>query len=315
MEMPGLIVAPLTPFTASLDVDEPALRRQIDYVVQDCRATMVVAAGVETQEYTYLGLEQRKALIRDTIACVDGRVPVMVGISHPSMRTAIELAHFAEDLGAAAVQVLAPLRPFAGPPTQADLIAYFEAIGRETRLPVTLYLNPGPGAEVSIADTIALAKLPRVQLIKESSRDLARVSRLIVEIDRAGHARYFTTMQMLLATLQLGCSGATMPPPGAEIARQVIDAFVAKDHERAAALQLQFALFPSKWMHRGLAPVMKAAMNLIGVPVGDPYPPYGSLTGDEIDALAACLRTTALAHRLSGAEAVGGTTRRRLGIA
>jgi dihydrodipicolinate synthase/N-acetylneuraminate lyase len=46
MEMPGLIVAPLTPFTASLDVDEPALRRQIDYVVQDCRATMVVAAGV-----------------------------------------------------------------------------------------------------------------------------------------------------------------------------------------------------------------------------------------------------------------------------
>ena len=125
----------------------------------------------------------------------------MVGISHPSFRTAVELAHFAEGLGAAAVQVLAPLRPFAGPPTQADLIAYFEAIGRETKLPITLYLNPGPGADVSIPDTIALAKLPCVQLIKESSRDLARVSRLIVEIDRAGHARYFTTMQMLLATL------------------------------------------------------------------------------------------------------------------
>ena len=73
-----------------------------------------------------------------------------------------------------------------------------------------------------------------MQLIKESSRDLARVSRLIVEIDRAGHARYFTTMQMLLATLQLGGSGATMPPPAAEIARHIIDAFVAKDYERAA---------------------------------------------------------------------------------
>lgn len=302
-EKPGLIVAPLTPFTADLDVDGPALRRQTEYVVGDCRATMVVAAGVETQEYTYLSLEQRKALIRLTIECVDGRVPVMVGISHPSFRTAIELAHFAEDLGAAAVQVLAPLRPFAGPPTQADLIAYFEAVGRETRLPITLYLNPGPGADVSIADTIALAKLPSVQLVKESSRDLARVSRLIVEIDRAGHARYFTTMQMLLATLQLGGSGATMPPPGSEIARHIIDAFVAKDHERAAALQLQFALFPSKWMHRGLAPVMKAAMNLIDVPVGDPYPPYGSLTDDEIDALAAVLRTTALANRFSAIAA------------
>jgi len=299
VEKPGLIVAPLTPFTAGLDVDEGALRREIDYVVSVCRATMVVAAGVETQEYTYLSLEQRKALIRHTIECVDNRVPVMVGISHPSFKTAIALAHFAESLGAAAVQLLAPLRPFAGAPTQADLVAYFEAVGRESSLPITLYLNPGPGVDVSIPDTIALARLPSVELIKESSRDLARVSRLIVEIDRAGHARYFTTMQMLLATLELGGSGATMPPPACEIARRIIDAFVAKDHERAAALQLQFALFPSKWMHRGLAPVMKAAMKLLGVPIGDPYPPYASLSDEEIKAMAAVLRTTVLAEQFS----------------
>jgi 4-hydroxy-tetrahydrodipicolinate synthase len=183
MQTPGLIVAPLTPFTADLKVDEAGLARQIDYVVKDCRATMVVAAGVETQEYTYLSLAERKDLIRRTIELTDKRVPVMVGISHASFKTAIELAHDAERWGAAAVQLLAPLRPFAGPPTQADLLAYFEAIGRETKLPITLYLNPGPGTDVSIPDTITLAKLPQVQLIKESSRDLARVSRLIVEMD------------------------------------------------------------------------------------------------------------------------------------
>jgi 4-hydroxy-tetrahydrodipicolinate synthase len=297
MDRPGLIVAPLTPFTSDLKLDEPALRRQIDYVVADCGATMVVAAGVETQEYTYLSLDERRALIRATVEAVAGRVPVMVGVSHASFKTAIELAHEAERLGAAAVQLLAPLRPFAGAPTRDDLVAYFEAVARETHLPITLYLNPGPGADVSIADTIALARLPRVKFIKESSRDLARVSRLIVEIDRAGHARYFTTMQMLLITLALGGSGATMPPPAAEIARHVIDAFAAKDYERAAELQLEFALFPSKWMHRGLAPVMKAAMNLIGVAVGEPYPPYSSLTRDETDALAALLKTTVLAKR------------------
>jgi 4-hydroxy-tetrahydrodipicolinate synthase len=295
---PGLIVAPLTPFTSDLKVDDRGLVRQIDYVIEDCRATMVVAAGVETQEYTYLSLAERKDLIRRTVELVDKRVPVMVGISHPSFRTSIELAHDAERWGATAVQLLAPLRPFAGPPTQADLLAYFQAIGRETGLPITLYLNPGPGADVSIPDTIALAKLPQVQLIKESSRDLARVSRLIVEIDHAGHARYHTTMQMLLATLQLGGSGATMPPPGSEIARAVIDAFVAKDYERAAEIQLQFALFPSKWMHRGLAPVMKAAMNLIGIPAGDPYPPYSSPSSEEISSLAATLKNTVLGARL-----------------
>jgi 4-hydroxy-tetrahydrodipicolinate synthase len=297
VDRPGLIVAPLTPFTADLKVDETSLRRQIDYVVEDCAATMVVAAGVETQEYTYLSLEDRKALIRRTIEFVAGRVPVMVGVSHASFRTSIELANDAEKWGAGAVQLLAPLRPFAGPPTRDDLLAYFDAVSRETSLPITLYLNPGPGADVSIPDTIALAKLPRVQFIKESSRDLARVSRLIVEIDRAGHARYFTTMQMLLASLMLGGSGATMPPPGSEIARHIIEAFVAKDFERAAELQLQFALFPAKWMHRGLAPAMKAAMNLIGVPAGAPYPPYAPLSAEETSALAALLKTTVLGKR------------------
>ena len=303
MAEPGLIVAPLTPFTAELKLDEKALGRQIDYVVSECRATMVVAAGVETQEYTYLSFEERRQLIRSTVEQVAGRVPVMVGISHPSFKTAIELAHFAEKLGAAAVQVLAPLRPFAGAPSEGDLIAYFEAIGKETILPLTLYINPGPGADVSIPATIALAQLPKVQLIKESSRDLSRVGRLIVEIDHTGYARYFTTMQMLLATLELGGSGATMPPPAAEIARHIVDAFLAKDYARAAQLQLQFALFPSKWMHRGLAPTMKAAMKIIGLPAGEPYPPYVGLNRDEMAALESVLRSTVLKRReLSGAD-------------
>jgi 4-hydroxy-tetrahydrodipicolinate synthase len=298
MQNPGLIVAPLTPFTSELKVDEAKLRHQIDYIVDACRPTMVVAAGVETQEYAYLGLEERKALIRATVEIVAGRVPVMVGVSHPAMKVAVELAHLAEDLDAAAIQLLAPQRPFAGPPTREDLVAFFEAVARETRLPITLYLNPGPGADVSIPDTIALAKLPQVLFIKESSRDLARVSRLIVEIDRTGLARYFTTMQMLLITLLLGGSGATMPPPAAEIARHIIDAFADGDYAGAAQLQLQFALFPSKWMHRGLAPVMKAAMNLIGVPAGAPYPPYSPLRPEELDALSDFLKTSVLAPRL-----------------
>lgn len=294
MANPGLIVAPLTPFTADLKVDEKALARQIDYVVEDCSATMIVAAGVETQEYTYLSFEERKQLVRSTVELVGGRVPVMVGISHPSFRTSIELAHFAEKLGAAAVQLLAPLRPFAGPPTERDLVAYFETVGKETGLPITLYINPGPGADVSIPATIALAQLPKVQLIKESSRDLSRVGRLIVEIDHAGHARYFTTMQMLLATLQLGGSGATMPPPGAYIARRVIDAFLDGDNRLAAKLQREFALWPARWMNYGLAPALKAAMDIVGLPLGDPYPPFKPVTGADKEAMAAYLRETSL---------------------
>jgi 4-hydroxy-tetrahydrodipicolinate synthase len=294
MEIPGLIVPPLTPFTSDLRVDYAALEREIDYIVVTCKASAVEAAAVETQEYHYLSPRARKDLIRRTVQCVGGRCPVIVGISHPSFRTAVELAHLAEDLGAEAIQVLAPLRPFGGPPGLKDLIGYFEAIAQKTQLPIVAYLNPGPGAEVPLGWTVELARLDRVRYFKESSRDLRRVSRLIVEIDRAGHAHYFTTMEMLLISLLLGGSGATMPPPGAKIAFEVLQAFRSGDLKRAAEIQRQFALFPALWVHKGLAPVMKAAMRIVGLEVGDPYPPFQSLDAGERALLEDYLKTTCL---------------------
>lgn len=294
MKLPGLIVPPLTPFTEDLKVDEKALQAGVNYVVEDCNAAMVIAAGVEAQEYHYLTMDERKNLIARTLEYVDGRCPVAVGISHPSFKIAIELAHYAEKIGAEAVQLLAPLRPFGGEPTQGELIAYFEAVSRESHLPMVLYLNPGPGANVSIPATIELSQLERVKYVKESSRDLSRVSRLISEIELSGRAKYFTTMQMLLITLQLGGSGITLPPPAAMLANKVIKAFVAGDMQEAARLQLQFALFPARWMHNGLTPTMKAAMKILNIPAGDPYPPFPPIKGEELKALEIYLKTTDL---------------------
>jgi 4-hydroxy-tetrahydrodipicolinate synthase len=294
MKIPGLVVPPLTPFKADRTVDFDTLKREIDYIVDDCGATMVSAAGVETTEYHYLSYEQRRELITRTVEFVDGRVPNVVGVSHPNVYTAIELAGLAEDLGADAVQVLAPLRPYGGPTTLDELVAYYEAIGAATKLPIMLYLNPGPGMDVNPAWTLTLAKLPQVKFVKESSRDLARVSRLIVEIDAAGHANYFTTMQMLLASIQLGGSGATMPPPAAYIANAIINAFNAGDHVRAAELQRQFALWPALWMGYGLAPALKAAMEIVGLPIGDPYPPFEPVKPEDKAKMAAYLKTTYL---------------------
>ena len=298
MKLPGLIVAPLTPFDPrTLAVDWKALEREMDYICGDCRAAMVSVAGVETSEYHYLSFAERKDLIRRTVDIIGRRSEVVIGVSHANTRTAAELVELAHSVGAAAVQVLAPQRPYGGQPGTQELLDYFGAIAEKSPLPLLLYLNPGPGAEVSVDATIAITKLDKVAYVKESSRDLARVSRLIVEIDRAGHARYFTTMQMLLITLMLGGSGATMPPPACYIASKIIDAFVAKDYELAARLQLQFALFPSKFQAKGLAPVMKAAMEIIGRPLGDPFPPFPALTADEKKALAAELKKTCLFGR------------------
>lgn len=295
MKLPGLIVAPLTPFKrADLSVDWKALEREINYICDDCKAAMISVSGVETSEYHYLSFPDRKELIKRTAEMIGGRSGLVVGISHPNTKIALELADLAATLKAEAVQVLAPQRPYGGQPGTQELVDYFGAIADKSPLPLLLYLNPGPGADVGPDATVAITKIDKVKYVKESSRDLARVSRLIVEIDHAGHARYFTTMQMLLITLMLGGSGATMPPPACYIAAKIIDAFNAKDYEKAAKLQLEFAQFPANFQAKGLAPVMKAAMELIDIPLGDPYPPFPAFTAEEKKALGAVLKKTSL---------------------
>ena len=71
MTKPEFVVAPLTPFTGDLKVDDAALKREIDHIIGDCGATMVVAVGVEAQEYTYLGLAERKELV---VVCTEATI-------------------------------------------------------------------------------------------------------------------------------------------------------------------------------------------------------------------------------------------------
>jgi 4-hydroxy-tetrahydrodipicolinate synthase len=292
MDYPATIVPPLTPFNANGKVDYDMLKGIVDYTVEDCAASMVIAAGVEAQEYQFLTMDERRELIFRTIEFTAGRRPVVVGISHPSFNVALELADFATAKGAAALQLLAPQRPTGGPPSTAELVGYFEAVTQRISLPLMLYLNAGPGADVSLPATVELSKIDGIAYVKESSRDMTRVGRLIAEIELAGQARYFTTMQMLLPSLMLGGTGCTLPPPAAKVAMDIIGAFKAKNFEEAARLQGQFNVFPSRWMGNGLAAVMKAALNHLGVPAGEPYPPYKPLAGAELDALKAHLGTT-----------------------
>jgi 4-hydroxy-tetrahydrodipicolinate synthase len=158
------------------------------------------------------------------------------------------------------------------------VVHYYEELARHTRLPIVVYINPGPGVDLPIPACIEVSKLPSVRYFKESSRDLRRVGRLIEEIDRAGHARYFTTMEMLLITLLLGGPGATMPPPAVKLAEELCAAYAAGDIARAAEIQRKFTIFPARWIQYGLTPLMKAAMQHVGVDQGEPLPPYEGLS-------------------------------------
>ena len=109
-------------------------------------------------------------------------------------------------------------------------------------------------------------------------------------------------MEMLLITLLLGGPGATMPPPAVRLGEELCQAYASGDVGRAAELQRGFALFPARWIHYGLAPIMKAAMQHVGVDLGEPLGPYLGLSAADRSALDAELDRIGLPR----AAAVGG---------
>lgn len=271
----GIIGACLTPFGDDGSVDHQALGRQIEFLVEDVDA--VAVAAVEASEWRMLGDAARRDLLRAGVELVGGRVPAIAGATADSVEGVLRWIEFAHSVGADLAQVLMPARPWSGEPGPSELVRFFEAVASRTPLPLAVYHNPGSGADPDVATYVAISEIPQVACFKESSRDIAKILRLIQEIDLAGRAAYFTTMQPLLTTLLMGGSGATMPPPATRIAARVRDAVAASDLDTAVRWQQVFSVFPAPWSRFGLTPVMKAAMGHAGIPMGAPASPYQPL--------------------------------------
>ena len=188
--------------------------------------------------------------------------------------TILDLAEHAAKVGADLIQVLMPTRPWGGQPTISDLVQFFSEVATASPLPIVAYHNPGPGADPPLDAFVRLSELDKVEYFKESSRDITKITRLIEQIQLAGKANYFTTMQPLLITLMMGGAGGTMPPPGTRSGARVVQAFREGDIDRARYWQRCFTLFPGKWGAYGLPPIMKSALKHFGVDIGHPARPY-----------------------------------------
>ena len=272
----GIIGAALTPFTDDGRVDYDALAREMEFLVADCDAISI--AAVEASEYTVLSLEDRKEVMRRATEIINKRVPVILGASSHSIDTILDLAEHAAAVGGDLIQVLMPIRPWGGQPTISDLVQFFTEVASASPLPIVAYHNPGPGADPPLDAFVRLSEINKVDYFKESSRDITKITRLIEQIQLAGKANYFTTMQPLLTTLMMGGAGATMPPPGTRIGARVVRAFRDGDIDKARYWQRCFTLFPGKWGAYGLPPIMKSALKHFGVDIGDPARPYAPVS-------------------------------------
>lgn len=274
----GIIATCLTPFDDEGRVDFDALGREIDFIVDICQADAIAIGATEDAEYSMLDWEERQALMRRGAELVGGRLPLILGISHPSAQRALQLADVAGSCGGDVVQVLMPARLWGGDPEGDELYDYIAEVAINSPLPLCVYHKRGPGADPGIPVYLRLADLYNVPYIVETSGDVTKISRLAEEIDRRGTAQYFTTIESLLINLMMGGAGAAMPPPAAYVGVQVVRAFRAGELDRAVEWQRILGLFPNRWFRHGAPPVMKAAMRHIGLPLGGAAAPYGALS-------------------------------------
>ena len=236
-QLKGSIVALATPMHDDGSVDYPALRRLIDWHIDE--GTDCLGVVGTTGESPTVDVEEHCEIIRVSVEQAKGRVPVMAGCGANSTKEAIELAKFAKGVGAdSQLQVV----PYYNKPTQEGQFQHFKAIAEATGdLPIVLYNVPGRSVADMAHDTVLrLADVPGIVGIKEATGNIERAQWLIKEVP-AGFAVYSGDDPTAVALMLCGGQGnisvtANVAP---RLMHELCVAAIAGDTRAAMKIQLQ----------------------------------------------------------------------------
>lgn len=135
-----------------------------------------IILGGTLGEASVLTNAEKEILVKETIKLVDGKVPVVINIAEGSTSVAIQSAKDAENWGAKGLMLLPPMRYKSD---HRETVQYFKDIAASTSLPIMIYNNPVDyKVDVTIDMFAELAKVPSIQAVKESTRDVTNVTRM-----------------------------------------------------------------------------------------------------------------------------------------
>src|SRR5210317_2559254 len=162
----GSNTALITPFKNGA-VDEAAFAKLVDWqVVQGSHG--LVPCGT-TGESPTLSHGEHQRVVEICIEAVAGRVPVIAGAGSNSTAEAVAFTQHAAKAGADAVL---HVTPYYNKPTQAGLIAHFEAISDASALPIVIYNIPGRSIVDMTPETMGvLAKRDNIIGVKDATAD------------------------------------------------------------------------------------------------------------------------------------------------
>jgi 4-hydroxy-tetrahydrodipicolinate synthase len=290
-KLEGIIAPMATALTHDEKIDVKATRTLVDFLV-DGGIDGLFPLGT-SGEFALLDREERKTVVETVVDQTEGRVPVLAGVSDPSLRNVLAFAKDAEEVGADAIVATSP---YYYTTSEDGLFSHFETIARKGGLPLVVYNIP-EWTHLFVPPSV-IQRLVEKRLIvgmKYTGYNLLNLFRFLkVAGDRI--AIFTGSDAMTFTNLEFGGSGGVIGVANVapKLASAVFDEF--KHGNLEAARQAQSKLLPIiEAISVGRFPAgLKEAMRMVGMPVGGVKRPLQGLTGDERKSVAGFLRGTGL---------------------
>lgn len=279
MKLEGTIVAMVTPYTKSDEIDEEGIRENINYLIEK-GVNGILAAGTTGESATITHDEHRK-LVDILIDEVNGRVTTIAGAGSNSSKEALGLVKHAEDTGADAALVITP---YYNKPQPHGLVEHYKLMNDSTNIPIVVYNVPSrTGTDIDV-DTIGkVAELDNVVAIKEANPDLDKVSKIIKKIDEVNQSDKFVVLSgnddLTLPMMAMGAKGVISVVGNVDPARmsQMVNYALDGDFEAAANAHYElYDLMKVCFVETNPVPA-KTALNLMGRPAGHVRMPLAPL--------------------------------------
>ena len=278
----GIIPAMVTPLTADEEINEKALRRLTNHLI-DGKVHGVFAVGSQG-EFWALSPDEKRRVWETVVDETRGRVPVYAGTVGVTTRETIELTRMAEKAGIDAVSILTPY--FIGP-NDDQLFDHYRAVAESTSLPILVYTNPArTNVKISPGLLARLAQVKGIVGIKDSHGDLELTAEYI-RVVPPGFSVLMGRDTLIYAGLSYGTKGGIAATANVKpaLVASIYDKYMAGD--LPGALQAQRELAPLRLAFAwGTFPVVvKEALNLMGMDVGPCRAPVGPLTAEQRERL------------------------------
>ena len=233
----GVYLITVTPFTDTGALDLSSTDRMVDFCLE-AGVTGLTVLGI-MGEATKLTAQESRTFVKQVLARVAGRVPVVVGASAAGFAPMKELTQSVMELGASGVMVATP------PTVKTDdqIVSYFDMVSETLGSDVPWVLQDHPvstGVQMSASVVLRIIKnSPTCVMLKhEDCPGLAKMSAYRAASDK-GDSRRFSILTgnggglFLPEELSRGADGAMTGFAYPEMMVDVVRAHAAGDVERA----------------------------------------------------------------------------------